>query len=168
MGPGRISRLMVRVRASCVEREDYRKLLQRAHFSIPDPVGISLYDVEGWRRHATKFALFYGRFFPDCLPILRDLEHRMIATPEELARLDNGAAARLAETTNEPNLVMELRNADCANSSQSQPHGDRLRLDTHASLLAQSIRKASTDIHGWPLMPAHLRMPFPYQGVLLP
>ena len=98
--------------------------------------------MEGWRLLLTKFALFYERPFPDWLPIHRDLEHRTVDTPEELSGLDIGAAARLAESTNEPILIRKLWNSACANSKQFQPTGDRLRPDTHASLLDQPCREA--------------------------
>ena len=78
-------------------------------------------------------------------PIMRDLELKMIDTPDGVASLDLATVARLADSVNEPALIMKLRNAACINIKRHQPSGNRLRLDTHASLLAQSIRQASIE-----------------------
>ena len=140
----RINRLLNRARASRISKEVYQQLLKHIHLPA-NPPGVFSYDLEAWRRIIVKFSLYREMDFPDWIPFLRGLELKLISSPSELAELSHADAVEFSDRLQDPALFLQLWHASCVEEGRAGAGGSRIRLDTHASLLAQSLRSIDID-----------------------
>ena len=85
--------------------------------------------------------MYIDRPFPDWIPILRDLEKRLIAIHSDLASLGRDQISNFPKSISSPKGRLSLRQAACIDSRTARPIGMEINFGDNAHLLDQSTSR---------------------------